>query len=80
VRVDSQLAITINEGTTASAVAGLGIAASSENSARAELEAGQLVGVLPDRDGSECALRQRKDHKRAARAFTESFLRELRAV
>ena len=43
VRVDSQLAITINEGATASAVAGLGIAASSENSARAELEAGKLV-------------------------------------
>jgi hypothetical protein len=34
VRVDSQLAITINEGATASAVAGLGIAASSESSAR----------------------------------------------
>ena len=41
VRVDSQLANTINEGATASAVAGLGIAASSENSARAELEAGK---------------------------------------
>jgi hypothetical protein len=35
VRVDSQLAITINEGVTASAVARPGIAASSENSARA---------------------------------------------
>ena len=48
--VDSQLAITINEGATASAVAGLGIAASSESSARAELEAGKLVRVLPDWD------------------------------
>src|SRR5262249_19247967 len=46
VRVDSQLAITINEGVTASAVAGLGTAASSENSAQAELEAGKLVRVL----------------------------------
>jgi DNA-binding transcriptional LysR family regulator len=61
----SSLAVTINEGATASAVAGLGIAASSENSARAELEAGKLVRVLPDWDfGSmEVALRQRKDHK-----------------
>lgn len=60
-------AITINEGATAGAVAGLRIAASSENSTRAELEAGELVRVLPDwdfrLDGSECALRQRKDHK-----------------
>jgi DNA-binding transcriptional LysR family regulator len=50
VRVDSHLVITINEGATASAVAGLGIAASSESSARAELEAGQLVRMLPDWD------------------------------
>lgn len=62
-RVDSQLAITVNEGATASAVAGLGIAVSSQNSARADLEAGQLMRVLPDRDGSEWALHQRKDHK-----------------
>ena len=46
----STLAITINEGATASAVAGLGIAALSENSARAELEVGKLVRVLPDWD------------------------------
>ncbi|MDL2410952.1 LysR family transcriptional regulator, partial [Rhizobium calliandrae] len=47
VRIDGQLAITINEGAVASAVIGLGIAASSETSARAELEAGVLVRVLP---------------------------------
>jgi DNA-binding transcriptional LysR family regulator len=46
----STRAITINEGATASAVAALGIAASSENSARAELDAGKLVRVLPDWD------------------------------
>ena len=44
----STLAITINEGATASAVAGLGIAAPSKNRAGAELEAGKLVRVLPD--------------------------------
>src|SRR6185437_7207780 len=50
VRVDSRLAITIKEGATASAVAGLGITASSENLTQAELEVGQLVRVLPDWD------------------------------
>ena len=61
VRVDSQLAITINEGATASAVAGL--AASSENSAPAELEAGKLVRVLPDCDFGLNALFVRKNPK-----------------
>jgi DNA-binding transcriptional LysR family regulator len=49
VRVEIQLAITTSEGATASAVAGLGIAASSEISVRAELETGQLR-VLPEWD------------------------------
>lgn len=84
VRVDSQLAITINEGATASAVAGLGIAASSENSARAELEAGQLVQVLPDWDFSSLEVNavfvNGKTIKPAARAFTDFLLRELRAA
>ena len=84
VRVDSQLAITINEGATASAVAGLGIAASSENSARAELEAGKLVRVLPDWDfGSmevNALFANGKTIKPAARAFADFLLRELRAA
>jgi len=50
VRVESQLAITTSEGATASAVAGLGFAASDEISVRAELETGQLVRVLPEWD------------------------------
>ena len=84
VRVDSQLAITINEGATASAVAGLGIAASSENSARAELEAGQLVRVLPDWDFGSMEVNalfvSGKTIKPAARAFADFLLRELRAA
>ena len=83
VRVDGQLAITINEGATASAVAGLGIAASSENSARAELEAGTLVRVLPDWDFGSMELNalfvSGKTVKPAARAFADFLLRELRA-
>jgi DNA-binding transcriptional LysR family regulator len=83
VRVDSQLAITINEGATASAVAGLGIAASSENSARAELEAGKLMRVLPDWDFGSMEVNalfvSGKTIKPAARAFADFLLRELRA-
>jgi DNA-binding transcriptional LysR family regulator len=84
VRVDSRLAITINEGATASAVAGLGIAASSENSARAELEAGELVRVLPDWDFGSMEVNalfvSGKTIMPAARAFTDFLLRELRAA
>ena len=79
VRVDSNLAISINEGATASAVAGLGIAASSENSARAEFEAGQLVRVLPDWDFGSMEVNalfvSGKTIKPAARAFADFLLR-----
>jgi DNA-binding transcriptional LysR family regulator len=82
VRVDSQLAITISEGATASAVTGL--TASSENSARAELETGQLVRVLPDRDFGSMEVNalfvSGKTIKPAARAFADFLLRELRAA
>lgn len=82
VRVDSQLAITINEGTTASAVAGLGICAASEISAGAELETGQLVRVLPDWDFGSMEVNalfvSGKTIKPAARAFADFLLMELR--
>jgi DNA-binding transcriptional LysR family regulator len=84
VRVDSQLAITVNEGATASAVAGLGIAVSSENSARAELEAGELVRVLPDWDFGSMEVNAvfvgGKTIMPAARAFTDFLLKELRGA
>src|SRR5262249_33494761 len=50
VRVESELTININECAIASAVAGLGVAASSEGSVQKELESGALVHVLPDWD------------------------------
>jgi len=82
VRVDSQLSITINEGATASAVAGLGIAASSETSVRAELEAGALVRVLSDWDFGSMEINalfvSGKTIKPAARAFTDFLIGELR--
>jgi DNA-binding transcriptional LysR family regulator len=83
VRVDSQLAITVNEGATASAIAGLGIAASSESSARAGLEAGQLVRVLTDWDFGSMEVNARfvggKSIKPAARAFPDFLFRQLRS-
>ncbi|WP_158671644.1 substrate binding domain-containing protein [Bradyrhizobium guangdongense] len=80
VRVASQLAITISEGATASAVAGLGIAVSNENSVRAKLATGRLVRTLPEfrLDGSQCTLYRRKDHKACRRAFADFLARGLR--
>ncbi|WP_370988484.1 LysR substrate-binding domain-containing protein [Bradyrhizobium sp. DN5] len=76
VRVESQLAITTSEGATASAVAGLGFAASDEISVRAELETGQLVRVLPEWDFGSTELNalfaRGKDHKACRRAFADS--------
>ncbi len=82
VRVDSQLVVTINEGAIASAVAGLGIAVSSESSARTELDAGTLVQLLPDWDFGSMELNALfvcgKTIKPAARAFTDFMATELR--
>lgn len=47
VRVQSRLMVTVNEGATAAAVAGLGIAMSGHWGCRAELDAGRLQQVLP---------------------------------
>jgi DNA-binding transcriptional LysR family regulator len=84
VRVDSPLSINTNEVATASAVAGLGIAASGENSVRAELKTGKLVRVLQDWDFGSSELNalfvSGKTVKPAARAFTDFLLRELRAA
>jgi DNA-binding transcriptional LysR family regulator len=84
VRVDSPLSITANEVAMASAIAGLGIAVSSESSARTELETGKLVRVLPDWDLGSMELNalfvSGKTIKPAARAFTDFLLRELRAL
>jgi DNA-binding transcriptional LysR family regulator len=84
VRVDSQLVITINEGATASAGAGLGIAASSEKSARAELKAGKFVREPPDCVFGSMEVNalfvSGKTVKPPARAFTDFLLRELLAA
>ncbi|NER47243.1 MAG: LysR family transcriptional regulator [Symploca sp. SIO1A3] len=48
VRVDGQLMVTVNEASTAAAVAGMGIISTSFWGCRAELENGELVQVLAD--------------------------------
>ncbi|MFA6115221.1 MAG: LysR family transcriptional regulator [Sphingomonas sp.] len=82
VRPRNRLAITINEGAIASAVAGLGIAASSETSARTELEAGRLVRVLGDWDFGSIEVNalfvNGRAVKPAARAFTDYLIGEFR--
>ena len=50
VRVESQLMITVNEGTTAAAVAGMGIVSTALMGCRSEIERGELVQLLADWD------------------------------
>jgi DNA-binding transcriptional LysR family regulator len=82
VRVDGQLSSSINEGAIACAAAGLGIAVSSETSARAELEAGLLVRLLPDWDFGSMEISalfvSGKTIKPAARAFMDFLIAQLR--
>ncbi|CAN7755447.1 LysR family transcriptional regulator [Rhizobium sp. LjRoot258] len=82
VRVESQLAVTITEGATAGAKAGLGIVASSLHSVRNELECGALVRILSDWDFGSMEVNalfvSGKTIKPAARAFTDFLVAELR--
>jgi DNA-binding transcriptional LysR family regulator len=78
VRVESQLTVTIDEGAVASALAGLGIAASSMISVRRALQSEKLVHVLPDWDFGSMEVNalfvSGKTIKPAGRAFAD-FLR-----
>jgi DNA-binding transcriptional LysR family regulator len=78
VRVGSQLAVTLDEAAIASAVAGLGIAASSMP--REEIENGSLVHILPDWDFGSMEINalfvSGKSIKPAARAFVDFLIRE----
>lgn len=82
VRPGSRLTFTVNEAAMASAVAGLGIAASSAISARKELETGELVRILADWDfGSievSAVFASGRTVKPAARAFTDYLIADFR--
>ena len=79
--MESQLAVRITEGAIAGAKAGLGIVASSLNSARAELESGAPVRILSDWDFGPLevnALFVSGKTIKLATAFTDFLIGELR--
>lgn len=82
VQVDSKLMITVNEGTTAAAVSGMGIISTSLVGCRAEIERGELVQVLADWDigTSEvhAILAGGRQAKASSRAFVDYLAAELR--
>lgn len=75
VRVDGRLLVTVNEGATAAALAGMGIVTTAFWGCRAELESGALVQLLPDweigRIDVNAVLPNRHSAKRSARALAD---------
>jgi DNA-binding transcriptional LysR family regulator len=82
VRVSGRLAITLNEGAIAAAVAGLGIVSTGPWACRKELTSGALVQVLPDWDMDQVELHALlaagRAAKPSARVFTEFLVTEFR--
>lgn len=82
VRVDGQILVTVNEGATAAALAGLGIVTTSFWGCRAELESGALVQLLPDweigRIEVNAVLPNRHSAKRSARALADYLVQSFR--
>ncbi|MEM9628792.1 MAG: LysR family transcriptional regulator [Pseudomonadota bacterium] len=82
VRVDGQLMVTVNEGTTAAAVAGMGIISTGFWGCKAEIESGALVQLLPDWDLGRievnAVLPNRQSAKRSARAFADFMVKSFR--
>jgi len=82
VRVDGQLMVTVNEASTAAAVAGMGIISTSFWGCRAELENGELVQVLADWEiGTvevNALLAGGKSAKPSARAFADYLVASFR--
>ncbi|MEM7059220.1 MAG: LysR substrate-binding domain-containing protein [Pseudomonadota bacterium] len=82
VRVDGQIMITVNEGPTAAAVAGMGIISTAYWGCKAELDSGKLVQLLPDWDlGTievNAVLPNRQSAKRSARALADFLVASFR--
>jgi DNA-binding transcriptional LysR family regulator len=82
VRVEGQIISSGSEGSTAAAVAGLGIVSTGHLSCRAEVTSGSLVRVLPDwAMGSadvNAVLPAGRATKPSARAFTDFLVKALR--
>jgi DNA-binding transcriptional LysR family regulator len=79
-----RVTVTAMEAAIAAAVAGLGIVSTGHLSCRAELESGALARVLPDwemgRAEVNAILPAGRAAKRAARAFVEFLVAELRSI
>lgn len=82
VRVDGQVMITVNEGTTAAAVAGMGVISTAFWGCKAEIESGSLVQLLPDWDLGRievnAVLPSRQSAKRSASAFADFLVQSFR--
>ncbi|WP_170574823.1 LysR family transcriptional regulator [Ruegeria atlantica] len=81
IRVDGRVMITVNEGTTVAALAGMGVVNTALWGCRAEIENGSLVRLLPDWDlGTievHALLSGGKRTKPSARAFTKHLQQAL---
>ncbi len=79
VRVESKLMITVNEGTTAAARAGMGIVSSALVGCRSEIESGALVQLLPDWTIGEVEVHAILAGGRNAKASSRAFVDYLAA-
>lgn len=83
VRVDSKLTVTVNEGATAAAIAGLGIMSASMVGCRADIESGALVQLLPEWEiGTvevHAVLTAGRNAKASSRAFVDYLVESMQA-
>ena len=81
-RVESRLTVTVNEGATAAAIAGLGIVSTAVLGCRKELDTGELIQLLPDWSmGSietNAVLPGGRQAKSSARAFADYLVASFR--
>ncbi len=81
-RVETRLTVTVNEGATAGAIAGLGIVSTAVLGCRKELESGELIQLLPDWSmGSietNAVLPGGRQAKSSARAFADYLVASFR--
>ena len=82
VRVNSKLMVTVNEGATAAALAGLGIMSASLVGCRTEIESGALIQLLPDWTigtvEAHAVLSGGRNAKASARAFVDYLVKSMR--
>ena len=82
VRIDSRLAVSVNEGAVAAAVAGIGIVTTALWGCRAELASGSLIQLIPDWQMGEVEAHGMftpgRRPKPSARALVDYLIVELR--